>query len=274
MTKRIFIALAEIGEEERAAVLEALDSDWIGPVGPQIEAFEREFEAAVNASYAVALSSGTAALHLALVILGVQRGDDVLLPSATFVATANAVCYVNANPVFIDSDSSSWNIDPDLLADEIETRVARGKPPKAVMAVDLYGQCADYKPILAACRRHGIPLVQDAAEALGATYRGARAGTQGDIAIFSFNGNKIITSSTGGMLVTANRDFSNQARFLATQARDPAIHHEHSQVGFNYRMSNILAALGRAQLRKLDARVARRWAINSLYREVLADTPG
>ncbi len=274
MGYRIPLSLADVGPEERDLVLEALTSGWVGPVGPHIAAFEEEVAAAVGAAHAVATSSGTAALHLALLLAGVGPGDDVLVPTATFVATANAVTYVGANPVFLDSEPSSWNVDPQLVDEVVRARARRGRLPAAMVTVDLYGQCADYDPILATCRAHGVPVVQDAAEALGATYRGGGAGTQGDLGVLSFNGNKIITSSTGGMLLTASAPVAERARFLATQARDPAVHYEHSQVGFNYRMSNLLAALGRGQLRTLDARVGRRRAVNALYRRALAGCPG
>ncbi len=192
----------------------------------------------------------------------------------TFVACANAVRYVGARPVFIDSDSSSWNLDPELLDKELEERAGSNRLPKAVMAVDLYGQCADYVRISTACQRYGVPLVEDAAEALGATYRDIPAGGLGDIGVFSFNGNKIITTSGGGMLVSRRRDWIDQARHLASQARDDYVHYEHSQLGYNYRMSNLLAALGRGQLQELASRVVRRRAINAWYREALAHVPG
>lgn len=222
----------------------------------------------------MALSSGTTALHLAMVLLGAGPGDDVLVSTLTFVASANAVCYVGARPVFVDSTPESWNVDPGLLAEEIERRVAGGRIPKAVVTVDLYGQSADYDPIVDICRQYEIAIVQDAAESLGATYRGESVGVQGDLGVFSFNGNKIITTSAGGMLVTASAELANDARNLATQARDPFVHYEHSRLGFNYRMSNLLAALGRAQLGRLDDRIARRRAVNARYRAALGDSAG
>jgi len=263
-----------MGADERALLLEAFDSNWIAPLGPHVDAFEREVAAAVGASHAAALSSGTGALHLAMRLLGVGPGDEVLVSTLTFSATANPVVYQGATPVFIDSTPDSWNVDPGLLEEELEACARRGKVPKAVIVVDLYGQCADYDPIVAACARHGVPLVEDAAEALGATYKGRPAGSFGALGVLSFNGNKIITTSGGGMLVSGRKDWIEQARFMATQARDPAPHYEHSQLGFNYRLSNLLAAVGRGQLRHLPERVARRREINAGYRAALGGLPG
>ncbi len=248
-------------------LLEAFDSNWIAPLGPHVDAFEEEFAARVGVAHAVALSSGTAALHLALLLSGVQAGDDVLVPSFTFVATANAVVYLGATPVFVDCDSDTWTIDPDLLAEELNRRAAAGRSPAAVVTVDLYGQTCDYDRLLAACERHGVPLVEDAAEALGGTYRGRQAGSFGRFGVFSFNGNKIITTSGGGMLVSESADEAARARYLATQARDPFPHYEHTTIGYNYRLSNLLAALGRAQLAGLDSHIVRRRAINARYRD-------
>jgi dTDP-4-amino-4,6-dideoxygalactose transaminase len=271
---RIYLSPPDVGHEERELLLDAFDSNWIAPLGPHVDGFEAEFAAKVGAASAAALSSGTAALHLALLLAGVGPGDDVLVPSLTFVATANAVLYLRALPVFVDSEWPSWNIDPDLVAQEIERRSRAGKPPRAVIAVDLYGQCADFDRLRDACTHHGVALIEDAAEALGATYRGANAGTLGDIGVFSFNGNKIITTSGGGMLVTDDDAIAAHARALASQAREPAVHYEHHEVGFNYRMSNLLAAVGRAQLRKLDDKVSRRRQVFASYEEILGDLPG
>jgi pyridoxal phosphate-dependent aminotransferase EpsN len=225
---------------------------------------------AIDMPYAVALSSGTAALHLALAVLGVGAGDEVWCSTLTFAATANAVRYLGATPVFVDSDRASWNMDPGLLAEALDEAARRGALPKAVIAVDLYGQCADLEPIAAACRRHGVALVEDAAEALGATYHGRPAGSIGDLSILSFNGNKIITTSGGGMLLGRDKALVDRARYLATQAREPARHYEHTTVGYNSRLSNLLAAVGRAQLADLGRRVAARRATNAYYRERLA----
>ena len=255
-------------------MLDAFDSNWIAPLGPHVDAFERELAAAVGARAAAALSSGTAALHLALILLGVGQDDEVIVSDLTFAASANVVRYLGARPVFVDADRASWNMDPDLLAEALADRVRRGRRPKAVIAVDLYGQCADYDRILAACAPYDVPVVQDASESLGATYRGRPAGTQGLLAAFSFNGNKILTTSGGGMLVSARTDWIAEARQLASQARDPAPHYQHSKVGYNYRLSNLLAAIGRGQLRVLSERVAARRRNFDAYRAALGDLPG
>ena len=220
------------------------------------------------------MSSGTAGLHLALMILGVGEGDEVLCSDLTFAATANAIAYCGASPVFIDSSRETWNMDPALLAEELEACRRRGKPPKAAMAVDLYGQCADYESIIEMCRAYGVPLVEDAAEALGATYKGIFAGRFGEMGVYSFNGNKIITTSGGGMLVSDNSDHIQKARFLSSQARDLAPHYQHSRIGYNYRLSNLLAAVGLGQLEGLDGKVKRKKAINEIYRRNLTDLTG
>lgn len=250
---------------------DALASNWIAPLGPHVDAFEAELAARANVSHALALSSGTAALHLALLVLGVGAGDEVWVSTLTFAASANAVTYVGAIPVFIDSEPGSWNLDPDLLDEALAAAATRNMLPKAVIAVDLYGQCADYERITAACARHGVYLISDAAESLGATYRGAPAGSFGDLATFSFNGNKIITTSGGGALLGRNPAWMERARYLSTQARSPARHYEHESIGFNYRLSNLLAAVGRAQLADLDRRVTTRRAHHAAYRAALAD---
>jgi dTDP-4-amino-4,6-dideoxygalactose transaminase len=271
---RIYLSPPEVGPEERRMLLDAFDSNWIAPLGPDVDAFEAELAERVGVGHAVALSSGTAALHLALLMLGVGRGDEVLVPSFTFVATANAVSYLGAEPVFVDCSASTWNIDPDLVADELAVRARDGRLPRALVTVDLYGQSADYDALLAAAAAYGVPVVEDAAEALGATYRGRPAGSFGTASVFSFNGNKIITTSGGGMLVTESAELADRARYLATQAREPFPHYEHTTLGFNYRLSNLLAALGRAQLRGLDSRIDRRRRINEHYRSRLAGVPG
>lgn len=271
---RIYLSPPELTAKDREQIAQALDEGWIAPVGPQITAFEDELAAATGRRRAVALSSGTAALHLALIVAGVERGDRVLVSTLTFAATANAIRYVGAEPVFVDSDRETWNMDPGLLATELEASFRGGTPYKAVIAVDLYGQCADYRRIAPACGALGVVLLSDAAEALGASLGGMRAGSFGDAAILSFNGNKIITTSGGGALVTDRDDWADRARFLATQARDPAPYYEHSQLGYNYRLSNLLAALGRSQLADLDRRVALRRAHRSAYRKGIGDLPG
>jgi dTDP-4-amino-4,6-dideoxygalactose transaminase len=271
---RIYLSPPHMGSDERALLLDAFDSNWIAPLGPHVDAFERELAAKVGASHAVALSSGTAAIHLALEILGVKRGDEVLVSTLTFSASVNPIAYLGASPVLIDSSESTWNLDPALVEEELAACARRGRLPAAAIAVDLYGQAADLDPLRAACARHGVPLVEDAAEALGATYRGRAAGTLADVGVYSFNGNKIITTSGGGMLVTERKDVADRARFLATQARDPAPHYQHSSLGYNYRLSNLLAAVGRGQLRVLEDRVRRRREHRAYYQETLGRLPG
>jgi pyridoxal phosphate-dependent aminotransferase EpsN len=263
-----------MGGEERDLLLSAFDSNWIAPIGPHVDAFEEEMCAKLSCGHAAALASGTGALHLALIIVGVEPGDSVWCSSLTFAASANVIRYVGAEPVFVDASEDTWNMDPGLLAEGLRAAAKANRLPKAVIAVDLYGQCADYDPIAAACAEHGVELIADAAESLGATYRGRSAGAFGAIGILSFNGNKIITTSGGGMLLSSDREKVRRARFLATQARDPAPHYQHSQLGFNYRMSNLLAAVGRGQLRVLDDRVAARRRNNEWYREELGQLPG
>ncbi len=274
MTERIYLSPPHMGSEERGLLLDAFDSNWIAPLGPHVDQFEQELCAVVGAKHAVALSSGTAALELALRVLGIGIGDRVLVSSLTFAASANAVCHVGAVPVFIDSERTSWNIDPALVDEALDTLAQEGTPARGMIAVDLYGQCVDYEPVLATCARHRIPVIEDAAEALGATYGGQSAGTLGTLGVFSFNGNKIITTSGGGMLVGEDPVLLAHARHLATQARVPAPHYEHEEVGHNYRLSNLLAAVGRGQLRVLPDRVARRRAVNARYRALLAHVPG
>jgi dTDP-4-amino-4,6-dideoxygalactose transaminase len=271
---RVYLSPPDVGEAERTLLLEAFDSNWIAPLGPHVDEFERQLAGQLGAGHAVALSSGTAALHLALILLGVQPDDEVLVPTFTFVATANAAVYVGARPVMVDCDPDSWQIDPDLVRQELEDGRRRGRLPSAVVAVDLYGRCADYERLEPVCEEFGVPLVEDAAEALGATHRGQAAGRFGQLGVFSFNGNKIITTGGGGALVTDSPELAAHARHLATQAREPVAHYEHERLGFNYRMSNLLAAIGIGQLQGLERRVARRRAIQAAYREHLADVPG
>ena len=239
-----------------------------------MDAFESELAARAGVRAAAALSSGTAALHLALRILGVGPGDEVWCPSLTFIASVNAAVYQGAEPVFLDVSRSTWTLDPELLVDELALAARRGKLPKAVVPVDLYGQCCDYDAIVGACDAHGVVVVEDSAEAIGATYRGRAAGSFGRCGAFSFNGNKIITTAGGGALVSDDEELVRRARNLASQARDPAAHYEHSQIGYNYRLSNLLAAVGRAQLAVLDERVAARRRNCDRYRELLGDLPG
>ncbi len=271
---RIYLSPPHMGGEERRFVQEAFASNWIAPVGPHVDAFEREFSRKLGVGHAAALSSGTAALHLAMKLVGVRRGDEVLCSTLTFVASANPILYEGASPVFVDSDEASWNMDPVLLAEELDACARRGRLPRAVVLVHLYGQSADTDPILRACERHGVALVEDAAEALGATYKAGQPGTRGRLGVFSFNGNKIITTSGGGMLVSNDPALIQDARFLSTQGRDPAPHYEHSRMAYNYRMSNVLAAIGRGQLLVLDERVRRRRANFAFYREAFEGISG
>lgn len=271
MSDRIFLSSPDVGDSERQALLRAFDSGWVAPAGPELDGFEADLAGVAGWPGVVALSSGTAALHLALLTHGVGPDDDVLVSTFTFAATANAVRYVGANPVFIDSETTSWNMSPALLADELSERAAAGRLPKAVVVVDLYGQCADYDAINAICGEHGVPVIEDAAEALGATHRGRPAGTLGACGLLSFNGNKIITTSGGGAFLSPSTEVADRVRYLATQARQPVAHYEHTDIGFNYRLSNLLAALGRAQLARLPAMSARRLAINAAYRQALGD---
>jgi pyridoxal phosphate-dependent aminotransferase EpsN len=263
-----------VGPNEERYVHDAFASNWLSTVGPNLELFEKAFSEKVGGLPCVALASGTAALHLALRLVGVGPGDEVLTPTLTFVASANAVSYLGARNVFIDSDRTSWNMDPALVAAAIEERAAKGKRPKAVVVVHLYGQSADLAPILAVCKRHEIPVIEDAAEAAGTLYDGKQVGQFGELGVFSFNGNKIITTSGGGMLVGHDPARIAKARFWSQQAREPGIAYEHVEMGYNYRMSNVLAGLGRGQLEVLEDRVAARRAIAFRYRDAFADLPG
>jgi dTDP-4-amino-4,6-dideoxygalactose transaminase len=271
---RIYLSPPHMLGGERELILDAFDSNWIAPLGPHVTGFEAELAARAGVGHAAALSSGTGGLHLALMLLGVGAGDKVIVPSMTFVATANAVRYVGAEPVFIDSDRQTWNLDPDLLEEHLRSSAARGDLPKAILPVDLYGQCADYDRIVPLCESFGVPILEDAAEALGASWSGRPAGSFGRLGVFSFNGNKIITTSGGGMLVSDDEALIVHARKLATQAREPAAHYEHAEVGYNYRMSNLLAALGRGQLANLDTMIAARRANFAYYREHLGGLEG
>ena len=279
--KRIYLSPPHMCGRESELVREAFETNWIAPLGPHVDAFEREFAAAVGVPYATALSSGTAALHLALRILSDERrtqndgrGGEVFCSTFTFSASANAIAYEGLVPVFVDCDVKSWNMDPGLLREELVDCAKRGKLPRAVIVVDLYGQCADHDPILATCAEYGVPVIEDAAEALGATYKGRAAGGFGKAAAFSFNGNKVITTGGGGMLVSHDKTIVDKSRFLATQARDNAPHYQHSEIGFNYRLSNVLAAIGRGQLTVLEERIAARRRNFEFYKNALGDLPG
>ena len=271
---RVYLSPPHVNGREAELVAEAIASNWIAPLGPHVDAFEAELASVVGVEHALALSSGTAALHLALVVLGIGAGDEVACSSLTFAASANAITYTGATPFFVDADTETWTMNSELLDLAISERRAAGALVRAIVAVDLYGQCCDYDAIRDVCDKHDVVVVQDAAESLGATYRGAPAGGQGVIAAFSFNGNKIITTSGGGMLVSGNDRAIEHARKLSTQAREPVAHYEHQEIGFNYRMSNLLAALGRAQLESLPERVAARRRLRDRYLELLDGTPG
>ena len=271
--KRILLSIPHIGGREQSYVAEAFASNWLSTVGPHLTAFEAEFQAHIGLP-AVAVSSGTAAIHLGLRLLGVQPGDEVFCSTLTFTASANPIRYCGAEPVFLDSDYATWNLDPDLLRDALRERARTNKLPRALVVVHLYGQCADMEPILETCARYEVPVLEDAAEALGASYRGWPAGALGDVGVFSFNGNKIITTTGGGMLVAQKPDSVAKVRFWATQARDPGVAYEHSELGYNYRMSNVLAGIGRGQLRVLHERVVQRRTIAFRYRDAFADLPG
>jgi dTDP-4-amino-4,6-dideoxygalactose transaminase len=273
-SRPLLLSPPTVGPRERERLLQAFDSGWIAPAGPDLPAFEAEVAELTGRRRAVAVGSGTAALHLALLAAGVGPGDEVLVPSFTFAASANPVVHAGARPVFVDSSPGTWTLDPDLVTEELRTAARRGRPVKAVVAVDIYGQCADYVPLAQACDRYGAVLVEDAAEALGADHRGRPAGSFGASAVLSFNGNKIITTGGGGMLVTDDDATADLARSLATQAREPVAHYEHHRVGYNYRLSNLLAAVGRAQLETLAERVERRRQVYALYARELAGVPG
>lgn len=259
---------------ERKYLLEAFDSNWIAPLGPFVDRFENDFSRAVEMPYAAALSSGTAALHLALRLIGIEAGDEVFCSDLTFIASAAPIVQLGCKPVFIDSTYDNWNMDPTILAQALKDAAKNNRLPKAVIVVDLYGQCADWDPIIQICNEYGVSVIEDAAEALGATYKGKPAGSFGRCSIFSFNGNKIITTSGGGMLVSNNKELIDRARFLSTQARDPAPHYEHTTIGYNYRLSNLLAAVGVGQIEVLSERIKARRANYSFYERHLGNIDG
>jgi pyridoxal phosphate-dependent aminotransferase EpsN len=270
---RIHLSVPHMGPSERAYVEEAFDINWVSTVGPHLDAFESAFGARLGRP-SVAVASGTAAIHLGLRLLGVGPGDEVLVSDLTFVASVNPIRYLGATPVLVDSDPDTWMMSPALLAEALEDRSRRGRLPRAVEVVHLYGQSADLAPILEACRRYEVPVLEDAAEALGALYRGRAVGSFGAVSAFSFNGNKIITTSGGGMLSAERREWVDRARHWSTQAREPAVEYHHTEIGHNYRLSNVLAAIGLGQLRVLDERVRQRRAVALRYRQAFADVPG
>ncbi|MEH7419503.1 aminotransferase class I/II-fold pyridoxal phosphate-dependent enzyme [Neobacillus drentensis] len=259
---------------ELSYIRDAFDTNWVAPLGPNVDSFEKEIADYVGANEAVAVNSGTAAIHLALSLLEVKKGDKVFCSSLTFIASANPIIYQGAEPIFIDSEPETWNMSPQALKKAFNQAVSEEKLPKAVIVVNLYGQSAKMDEIISICNEYNVPIIEDAAESLGSTYKGKASGTLGKLGIYSFNGNKIITTSGGGMLVSDDSDLLRKARFLATQARDPAPHYQHSQIGFNYRMSNILAGIGRAQLQVLDYRVHARQSIFKKYFLELSQLPG
>jgi len=283
MGKKIYLCSPHMGGGEMKYVKEAFDSNWVAPLGPNVDGFERELCAATGAKHVAALSSGTAAIHLSLILLGVRPGDYVIGTSFTFSATVNPIAYLGATPVLVDSESDTWNMDPDLLEEAIKglkvgksesLKVREGRLPKAIVVAHLYGMPARMKEIMAVADKYGIPVVEDAAEALGSEYMGRRVGCNSKFGILSFNGNKIITTSGGGALISDDAALIEKARFLATQARDPAPHYQHSEIGYNYRMSNVVAGVGRGQLEVLDLRVRQHREFNAWYRELLKDVPG
>jgi len=274
VSKRIYLSSPDVGPAEEAAVMNAMRSGWIAPVGPDVDAFEASLAERTGRAHAVALSSGTAALHLGLLGIGVRPGSVVLTSTMTFAATANAIVYAGAEPYFIDSLEENGNIDPELLERAIVELHGRGESIGAIVPVDLLGKAADYTAIDAVASAHQVPVLTDAAESLGAAHRGRPAGSYGAAAAVSFNGNKIMTTSGGGALVTDDPDLAARARYLATQARQPVPHYEHTEIGYNYRLSNILAALGRAQLDRLDEMISRRRRIRDQYRNFFAGVPG
>ncbi|GEN88765.1 putative pyridoxal phosphate-dependent aminotransferase EpsN [Oceanobacillus sojae] len=271
---RIYLSPPHMSGNELQYIKSAFESNWIAPLGPNVDAFEKEIAEKTGAKGAVAVSSGTAAIHLALSLLGVTEGDTVFCSTLTFVASANPILYQGANPVFIDSDPESWNMSPNALEKALRVSAFEGKLPKAVIVVDLYGQSARMNEIVYLCNEYGIPIIEDAAESLGSLYKGKASGTFGDYGIYSFNGNKIITTSGGGMLISNNMKALVRAKYLATQAKDPAPHYQHSVAGFNYRMSNLLAGVGRSQLKVLDDRVRLRRKVFNMYFQALSDLPG
>jgi len=271
MNSKIWLSSPHMGGEEFNFVKEAFDTNWIAPLGPHVDGFEYDLEAFTGAKHAAALSSGTAALHLALVMLDIQPGDEVICQSFTFSASANPIAYLGATPVFVDSEPETWNMSPELLERAIKDRIAKGKKPKAIVPVHLYGMPYQTEQITEIAARYEIPVIEDAAEALGSTVDGKAAGTFGVMGVLSFNGNKIITTSGGGALISNDKKYIKQARFLATQARDAAPHYQHSQIGYNYRMSNVCAGIGRGQMQVLDQRVKQRRSVYDFYVENLSD---
>ena len=275
MNSKIWLSSPHMGGNEMKYVQEAYDTNWVAPLGPNVTGFEQDLKSYLNSENQVAaLSSGTAAIHLALILSGVIAGDEVLCQSMTFSASANPIAYQGATPIFVDSELDTWNMCPNYLEEAIKDRIAKGKKPKAIIVVHLYGMPAKIDQLLAIAKKHEIALIEDAAEALGATYKGQKCGTFGDFGILSFNGNKIITTSGGGALICKTEAGKNKAIYLATQARDHAVHYQHSEIGYNYRMSNILAGIGRGQMEVLDKHIGHRRANNQFYKDLFKNTAG
>ncbi len=273
--EKIWLSSPHMGGAEIKFIQEAFDTNWISPVGPNLAAFENELAAYNGIGYCAALSSGTAAIHLALILLGITRSDEVICSSFTFSGSCNPIAYQGATPVFVDSEAETWNMDPVLLEEAILDRIKKvGKKPSAIILVHLYGMPAKLTELMAVAHKYEIPVIEDAAEAIGSTYQGKKLGTFGDMGVYSFNGNKIITTSGGGALVSNNEGWIQKAKFLATQARDPAPHYQHSEIGYNYRLSNISAGIGRGQLQVLDERVSQRRAIFEFYDRMMAGFTG
>lgn len=267
MKERIWLSSPHLGDKEQHYVNEAFKNNWIAPLGPNVNGFEQDICKYTSAKYCIALSSGTSAIHLALIMLGIEQGDEVLVSTFTFSATVNPIIYQKAIPILIDSEKETWNMCPELLEKAIKDRIKKGKKPKAILVVHLYGMPTRMNDILKLSEKYDIPVIEDAAEAIGSTYDGKYLGTLGEIGIYSFNGNKIITTSGGGALVANNEEYTKEALYLSTQARDKAPHYQHSKIGYNYRMSNVVAGIGRGQMEVLDQRVAKRRAINRAYRD-------
>jgi dTDP-4-amino-4,6-dideoxygalactose transaminase len=272
---KIWLSSPHMGGNELKYIHEAFDENWVAPLGPNVNNFEEDLKKYLNQDIEVgALSSGTAALHLALIILGVKSDDEVICQSFTFSASANPIVYLGAKPVFIDSENENWNMCPISLEEAIKDRIANGKKPKAIIVVHLYGMPAKMKEILEIANRYEIPLIEDAAEALGSTFKGQKCGTFGEMSVLSFNGNKIITTSGGGALVCKTKEQKNKAIFLSTQARDDAPHYQHTEIGYNYRMSNVSAGIGRGQMEVLDERIKQRRKNHQFYVDLFSDKPG
>ena len=271
MKEKIYLSSPHMSGDEQKFIKEAFDTNWLSPLGPNVKGLETDIQDYNNIGHCAVLTTGTAAIHLALILLGVKQEHEVLCSTFTFSATVNAIRYQNATPVFIDSEKESWNMCPMELRKAILDRIANGRKPKVCLIVHLYGMPSKMDELLAVCKEYDIPVIEDSAEALGATYKGQKMGTFGELGIYSFNGNKIITTSGGGALVSNNEGHIKEARYLATQARDPAPHYQHSKVGYNYRMSNIIAGIGRGQMMVLDQWVEKRRSMNSWYRGILKD---